>query len=559
MQIGRQGFYSVERLESFDQYCKTTSRTRAILVCIVAPLPALITAVLLECLPLSDPSEGWVVNWVLWIRMGLMQVILCFEGSSLMASFIPGLDYSLFKRFTVALGTCIGSISFCILMASTIGFPVPFMAQLTSIPVAICMPALVRLVLGPAIFMKGSRFKLYSARFYSFFFAYTTLIGIYPLYKVFYEFVPEQYRGAVVIVLPVWKFAAKMFLLRSIREVEDYIPTLVAITVDFLSTLFISVCMSTSGSIYFTILLITADIAESVLDYRELRLNATVLISLLDDRNKSLKRTQRDIQSESTDLTAIVLEITRNPSDFNLATLDRVRLYACLPHPLTRTQIDKLHDLDLLRVYSREGQPSSRTLNSSHQRRHPTVTQHRSLHQVQRVSVAPVENNLGSLNAEISPPKLQLEHQADQRSKIKQAERSAKLVKQGLQLLFHCEYLALVEYVECVVPLIFVAFKSILEQLPNIVYYPGGAGNWTLNVVANIFIFASLEIGSLILFDKLLHRRFAISPLHQLAFVLETEVTMVQVTLFTEIVILLQYELQHLGADFSLRFEWLHH
>lgn len=52
MQVGRQGSYSVERLESLHHYCNTTSRTRVIVVCVLTPLPGLIAASLLECLPL---------------------------------------------------------------------------------------------------------------------------------------------------------------------------------------------------------------------------------------------------------------------------------------------------------------------------------------------------------------------------------------------------------------------------------------------------------------------------------------------------------------------------
>lgn len=91
--------------------------------------------------------------------------------------------------------------------------------------------------------------------------------------------------------------------------------------------------------------------------------------------------------------------------------------------------------------------------------------------------------------------------------------RSKKLVVQGLALLFHCEYMALVEYVECIVPTIFVVFMSILEQLPNIVYYPGGAGNWSGNIALGILAFAVLELGSLFCLHVFLKRKFAFSPL----------------------------------------------
>lgn len=63
----------------------------------------------------------------------------------------------------------------------------------------------------------------------------------------------------------------------------------------------------------------------------------------------------------------------------------------------------------------------------------------------------------------------------------------------------------------------------------------------------NILVFTALEITSLVLFHNFLQHKFALSPLHQLAYVLETEMQLVQANLFVEIFILLQYELEHLG------------
>lgn len=121
------------------------------------------------------------------------------------------------------------------------------------------------------------------------------------------------------------------------------------------------------------------------------------------------------------------------------------------------------------------------------------------------------------------------------------------MVLQSLQLLFHCEYLALVEYVECIVPLVFATYKLVLNQLPNAVCYPDGANTWGMTAFTSIVVFASLEVASLFLLHYFLQRKFAFSPLYQLAFTLETEMYLVQASLFLEIVVLLQYELVHLG------------
>ncbi|KAE9022010.1 hypothetical protein PR002_g12088 [Phytophthora rubi] len=131
------------------------------------------------------------------------------------------------------------------------------------------------------------------------------------------------------------------------------------------------------------------------------------------------------------------------------------------------------------------------------------------------------------------------------------------LILEALQLLFQCEYLVLVECVECLVPLVFAIYKSILRLLPNAIYYPVGVGNWGTSAVENTLIYAALEAASLLLLHYFLQRKFAFSPLYQLPFVLETQMYIIQACLFLEFVILLQFELAHLGVDFTFRFEWL--
>ncbi|KAL7684544.1 hypothetical protein Plhal304r1_c035g0109061 [Plasmopara halstedii] len=131
------------------------------------------------------------------------------------------------------------------------------------------------------------------------------------------------------------------------------------------------------------------------------------------------------------------------------------------------------------------------------------------------------------------------------------------LALQGLQLLFHCEYLALVEYIECVVPAVYVTYKSILEKLPNVAYYPGGAGNWSFYAISNILLLSMLEIGSFLFFNHFILRRFQFSPLYQIAFVLETQVCQVQSMLVFSLFILLTYELAHHGVDFTFQFDWI--
>lgn len=327
-----------------------------------------------------------------------------------------------------------------------------------------------------------------------------SLLGVYPLYKVLYEFVPTKYRGIVVLVLPFWRFIAKTVMVRATREMENFMPQVVAFSVDFYGALFISVCMTTSGSIYLSALIIATDLAQSLLEFREARANATTLLQLVRDRQKFQNRLPYSARQslDSINLLEMILAVARDLVLFHVTLFESVRLCACVPHPLTKEQARQLDGLEASGVFRRgEISDSKRT----HQRSRRASS--RSL-QSRLVVVAPAPSDLSTPSTPESTSFTRSLNEAargESNMDLQQADNSKKLVQQGLQLLFHCEYLVLVEYIECIVPLVYDVFKSILEQLPNIVYYPGGAGTWSINTAMNVLLLAALEVGSFLLLN----------------------------------------------------------
>ncbi|KAF1793786.1 hypothetical protein GQ600_25008 [Phytophthora cactorum] len=287
IQVGRQGSYSVERLMSLEQYCNTTSWTRVILVCVLTPIPALLVAVLLECLPLRPPSEGWAANWVFWLRLSLTHAMLSFGGSVLLTTFVPDLSFTFWKQIIVTLGVVVGLVGTCILAAHIIGFPVPLMMQFGAIPGGIFTPIMLRLVLGSGVFASGSPVKIHLKRYHRYFLAFMTLIGIYPLFKVLYDFIPVGYRGGVVLVYQ----SGDSLQSTSSSTLPAIWKTLCQNLWHFCS-LFVSVCMSSSGPFYLSFLFIASDLVQIVLEIRELSDNANVLLQLI--RQQQADSTTKD-------------------------------------------------------------------------------------------------------------------------------------------------------------------------------------------------------------------------------------------------------------------------
>ncbi|KUG00040.1 hypothetical protein AM588_10008774 [Phytophthora nicotianae] len=341
--------------------------------------------------------------------------------------------------------------------------------QFGAIPTGFFAVLLLRLVGGSDAFASGSPIVAQMKRFQRYFLALISLTGFYPLFKVLYDSVPLAYRGGVILVLPVWRFAAKHFIVYVSRDLEDIIPESVAFLVDFFSSLFVSVCMSSSGPFYLSFLFIAADLSQILLELRELSGNAKVVLQLIGPQLQDPIH-PRSSTPEPTTLLTVIIDAVEKPAVFQAKSLESVRLWACLPHYLTIKQVEQLVNLEASDVYCRRNQfCSNKAMRFSQQ---PELK-----HSVSTLPTPRFKQVKPS--SKIQPTSDSIREQATfPNNPILLTENANELVLAGLKLFFHCEYLALVEYVECITPIIYVVYKSVLEQLPNIVYYPGGAGNW---------------------------------------------------------------------------------
>lgn len=127
-----------------------------------------------------------------------------------------------------------------------------------------------------------------------------------------------------------------------------------------------------------------------------------------------------------------------------------------------------------------------------------------------------------------------------------------ELVHETLTLLFHCEYLVLAEYIECVIPLLYASYVSILFRLPNTQYH---SHTRTMTVqrlratVVNLLVYIWLEVLSLLGLHCVHKWKFGFSPVYLLAFVLDKQIRQLQGRMFVWVVYILQFTLQHFGAS----------
>ncbi|GMF12224.1 unnamed protein product [Phytophthora lilii] len=124
-------------------------------------------------------------------------------------------------------------------------------------------------------------------------------------------------------------------------------------------------------------------------------------------------------------------------------------------------------------------------------------------------------------------------------------------VHESLEILFTAECLVLTEYLETFVPMFYATFTLVMAYLPSAQYHTEMTGITAENVsnrVQSLFIYALLELMSFVALAILMWRNCGIRALYQLAFVLETQATLVQSKLILCVLMTLTYRVSHFGT-----------
>ncbi|EGZ18300.1 hypothetical protein PHYSODRAFT_500123, partial [Phytophthora sojae] len=155
-QIGQRSQYSVERFLSFRDYYQHTSTARAVAVCLFTPIPAVLVALLTDCIPLKAPSDGWRSNSAFWIRLFIDVFAIAVGLSAQVKDAIVEGAISNGGAVVVAFGTAIFFILLAIAIVATWRFPIPFGGILAIIPLILLEGLLTVMIVGPRVIIQPS-------------------------------------------------------------------------------------------------------------------------------------------------------------------------------------------------------------------------------------------------------------------------------------------------------------------------------------------------------------------------------------------------------------------
>ncbi|ETI43391.1 hypothetical protein F443_11638 [Phytophthora nicotianae P1569] len=533
-QIGHRSEYSVERLLAFRDYYQRTSLARAVVICVVSPLPALLVALAIDSIPLRPPSDGWRENYAVWIRL-LLAIFAEALGVALQVRgvIVPGAMSST-GAVIIALGTAISSVLVTIAVAAMWKFPIPYGYVIMLNLYVLFFVIYMIFVLGPRA-LASSPVLRQQIKSELFIMANQSGVAVaYPIFSAVFNYLSGINQSLFIFVMPLIKCITKLNIANSATSFHEYVGPIVVFSVDLFNVYYVAICMQASKSMSTTLILMAFDGFHVLLALRAIFY-----------RTNSVRASEVSVfENYLRDLPTLIRKEFESPAQSHDR---RIRLFAPFPLPLSVDSKALMNELARTGSFANDTAPCAiKVVNKTSLQVGPASSFNlKPPVPVQQHHVAPANGHVEDPAQKFRPASLPTTSTASSDDSIQDA----------LQALFHSEYVLLAEYVEFMVPILYALYLAVLFHLEVAAYYPHTATMTICKLkatVTNILIYAVLEVimfGALLI---LLKRKFGFPPLYQLAFVLESQAPAIQGHLFLWTISILHITLVHYGADFMV-------
>ncbi|GMF41233.1 unnamed protein product [Phytophthora fragariaefolia] len=565
LQIGHRQRYSVERMLALRDYCENTSLLRVLFVCLATPLPAFAAVVLIECIPLTSPAEGWRANYAFWIRLFLSSFPMAVGGALQVKQVIPPGIISYKATVAIGIATATGYVSCALALAVLWTFPVPFGYALMVGPFVTFFMASFCVAVRRKVCSKDVRHQITPQL--SVLAAQGVLAGCYPAFYAVFRQLTGLQQTAFVLVLPMIKLLSKQYIAKVCSHLHEYIGPTIIFSVDVCNVLYSVICMQTAVSSLTTIFMFTSDAFHIVLALR------AIYFQINSGGGSSIRARRMNFLQT---LPVIVRKAFQSVEVLDDDPSKSIRIWAPFSLPLGADSNQLMTELSFATVVMiapptvaspassmRRGSslpniryPTSDSAVDSDQKQkvdaevrlHHTMFQNglkvKSLPALRPVKVRIASRSLSvtAISTKGVTPSLILNP-----LRIKTAVEEAR---DALQALFHAEYVIMAEYVEGALPMLYTVYLAVLCHLPMAAYYPhmrSLVGDKLYSTLGNLVLYGLVEVASLVGVSLLLKRKFGFSPLYQLAFVLETQARALQSQLFIWVLCIVQLTLVHNG------------
>jgi hypothetical protein len=539
-QIGHRSEYSVERLLAFHDYYERTSTSRVAAVCMLSPVPALLAALAIDCIPLRSPSESWQANYAVWVRVLLALTIEALGVVIQMRAVLEPDAISISGALRISVSAAACSVLVMLALASLW----TFLGYVLIIgPFVLVFFISTVLVVGPQVLIQSVTLRRQLKSQFIIVASQGVVLTCYSIFSAVFNRLSGIQQIAFVSLMPLIKFLTKQTIANAAKSYREYVGPVVVFSVDLFNVYYVSICMQASSSIVTTLLIMATDTFHVLLAIRAIFYHEQ---SADESGNPQPGRRLRDL----------LAALQRLPQEAQLRPHARpIRLFAPFPLPLSDTSKALMLELAKAGRFAADTSKNRRCSAASTNLRDCGAGTLQSMPTVVDLKLNQIAPTPVSAWSQRSTPSLGLPAFSSQRpsdATVSSPRSSEELIHDELQRLFHSEYVLLAEYIEFMIPMLYALYLAVLFHLPVAAYYPHTAsmsGHKLKQAVTSILIYAAIEFVAFGALVALLKRRFGLSPLYQLAFVLETHAPALQGHLFVWTITILHLTLAHYGTQ----------
>jgi hypothetical protein len=563
LQIGYREHYSVERLLAFRDYCERTSHTRAFAVCALTPVPAAAVLLLIECIPLRRSDEGWAANWTMFVRILVTATFVAGGIVFLAQTIIDEGKVATAQAIRIAVFAAVCYTGLGVLLAATWTYPIPFGAVILVCPfVALIMTLFLASIDRHALKTNKKLRKQVLGHFLGAS-AQSLLVVAYPTFSALFRRFSGVEQTIFMVALPVIKFITKQVLYVVSAHLRELTGVMLVFSVDVFHVLYMAICIQTARSSVTTLVIVIFDVLQIALALRSIY------------RHTSVLQQQNDLEPSTTKYVDKLLAIITTFTPQGHQNHGTIRLAGPYRMVLSPSSAEPLGSLDIRWKEERENNSSpfecqkpiegtsrpsspdqmvgpSDALIPHRSAQDTTPTSHYSEQKATTVNGCRLPPHSVVPQAPIYPqPKPTIcRRSTPQLDGSRDPPKAETAIEEGLQALFHCEYVIMSEYIECVLPLVYAGYFAGLYHLPTAVFYPFTRSLTSAKMTSTLVqlvLYGSLEIVSFVGMHVILKARLGYSPVLQLSFILQTHAVMIQSLLFLWIIFIVQLTFDHSG------------
>ncbi|GMF34316.1 unnamed protein product [Phytophthora fragariaefolia] len=336
-QVDHRGRYSTEGILELTTYANETSWLRVMTVLVTTPLPCLIVTILIDVLPLADPSKGITANLTYLLRLYYTYLVMTFLAIHQFHVSVPVLPYAFWRAIGITLVVAALCVAILYKLAIVVGFPLPFSLIIVAFPWILFLILVLALEWARKVLetpgatrMLSNAVKLWMCQL--------SLVFTYPFYFYTFTTLSKEGKTAFAILLPFIKMFMKNMFARTVIHLRDDTPEVVVFNAELFNALFLSYCMQNSPSLWITLEIMLVDMITMAFSLRG-SLSARWNLKDLESRiNQWSSWESVDVRYGST-ISSNGTKLSSSRRSTRLTTLDRASMMLHMCHHQHNTQI----------------------------------------------------------------------------------------------------------------------------------------------------------------------------------------------------------------------------